>query len=222
MSFTVPAAGLQGVACTSHNGAVVVAGAARVTYEVAVVLTAFGSSPAAAEANLALLDVRPEVVDGVLQLAGTQAAGWSWHEAPSFAFTIQMPAAGAANLTTHNGSVAVQGLTGQLAARTHNGGMQVNVAAAQVALETYNGGMQFTSLLAGPLNGSLKTHNGSISIALAAGASTKLSARTHNGSLRSEGEVPWQRSARNLGTAQFGSGEGQLVVETYNGSVRIR
>jgi hypothetical protein len=222
VEFTLPATGLRGLDCTSHNGAIVVSGIDADAYAVSVEITAFGETEAEAQANLALLEVGKEQVDGSLRLTGIKKPEWPSQYSPGFAFTITMPRDGEAKLTTHNGAVSVGGLTGRVAALTHNGSIKLDAPTTRFELETHNGGIEVASRAKGAIQGSLTTHNGGIEVTIGEGGSAQVSARTHNGAIVGDGAPKFERKSRTQGVATYGAGEGKIEAVTHNGSVRLR
>jgi hypothetical protein len=222
VEFTLPAANLRGVDCTSHNGAITVSGIDADAYAVSVEITAFGDTETEAQANLALLDVSKEQVDGSLRLAGVKKPEWPSQYSPGFAFTITMPRGGDAKLTTHNGAVSVGGITGRITALTHNGSIKVDAPTTRFELETHNGGIELAARGQGAIHGSLTTHNGGIEVTVAEGGSAKVSARTQNGGIVGDGAPKFERKSRTQGVATYGAGEGKIEAVTHNGSVRLR
>lgn len=222
VEFTIPAAGLRGLDCTSHNGAIRVQGVESDAYAVSVEITAYGDTEAEAQANLALLDVAKEQVDGTLRLAGIKKPEWPSQFSPGFAFTVSMPRAAQAKLTTHNGAVSVGGLAGKVTALTHNGSIKLDAPTTQFVLETHNGGIELATSATGPIHGTLTTHNGGIEVAIGEGGSAQVIARTQNGSVGSDGAAKFERKSRNQGVATYGAGEGKIEAVTHNGSVRVR
>ncbi len=146
-------------------------------------------------------------------------------------------------LTTHNGAVTIENITGEINAITHNGG----VAATQIVgtaklkthngsitckeisgdaqLETHNGGVKvYYSEAAKPVcDVSAVSHNGGIEFTAPPNLSATVDVSTHNGSIRTDlpitliGEVSRAKLAGKIGT-----GEGKLHLETHNGSITLK
>jgi len=161
----------------------------------------------------------------------------------SVSLDVEVPNKTDLDLVTHNGSVEISDITGRLDATTHNGKVTSERVSGTTALKTHNG-----SVTCRDISGStqLKTHNGSIkayytdnaqsvcdiSIVTYNGGielktpprfSGRVDASTHNGSINSD--LPITVSGKISKTSlkgTIGAGEGQLHLETYNGSIRIR
>ena len=156
---------------------------------------------------------------------------------------VQVPDHTSLELITHNGSVEITNITGQVDGTTHNG----RVAAARVSgtatLQTHNGSIRCKEISG---DTQLKTHNGSVKVYYAEGAppicnvslithnggidftappdfSAAVEASTHNGSIKTDlpititGEVSKRKLKGTIGT-----GQGKLRLQTHNGSIRIR
>jgi DUF4097 and DUF4098 domain-containing protein YvlB len=67
------------------------------------------------------------------------------------------------------------------------------------------------------------THNGGIELTAPANHSAKVKASTHNGSINTDLPitVTGKVSKKKL-TGTIGSGDGDLYLETHNGSIRLR
>lgn len=178
--------------------------------------------------------------------AGSQRVGWRWKGLKRLTwrgqvhFDIRAPGSlnltakthngsvkvngvsGDAHLVTHNGRVNVESSNGKLYAKTHNGGINATYSGDDVTLVTHNGAVVADLAKCTEIGGSVSTHNGRVEVTLSASTSAKLTCRTHNGGIRCD--VPLQTSEvrRRRLTGTIGSGEGNLNVTTHNGSVRIK
>lgn len=127
--------------------------------------------------------------------------------------------------TTHNGKVNVSEVSGSLGLHTHNGGIVCKAIAGDIKLKTYNGkiNVDYRPEASPVCNASLITHNGGISLSVPKNFSAEVAASTHNGSITTE--VPIMVKGK-IGKGKIkgtiGSGEGKLYIETYNGSVKIQ
>lgn len=221
--FTVPAAGVSQLLCTSHNGAIQITGVADAT-EVVVhaELSARGFTEAEAEQNLALLRVDHRLQDGQLELLGVAPDDLDWGVAPSFAFRIEAPAALASRLCSHNGQIRAAGMLGGLDLESHNGGISVQGSPPRVAILTHNGSVDARIDGDGPVDGSITSHNGGIDLSLGAGRSAVVEASTANGSLRANRRLTGLRVEDNHLSGTAGEGGGHLEIATHNGDVVIR
>lgn len=129
------------------------------------------------------------------------------------------------NATTHNGKATAEGTSGTTVLKTHNGSVGCRDISGDVKLHTHNGGVEVVYSEAAPsvCDVSIVTHNGGIGFTAPSGFSARVDASTHNGSVHTDlpitvtGKVSKSKLAGTIGT-----GEGNLHLETYNGSIKIR
>ena len=103
---------------------------------------------------------------------------------------------------THNGSIKLHDISGDVRAETHNGSISCENVGDHVDLQTHNGSVKLTRWEAIRPDCQITTHNGSISSDLPILVSGKL------------------KRGRLRGT--IGEGEGRLALSTHNGGVSIR
>ncbi len=143
VAFDAPAAALQRLECSSHNGRIEVVGDPDATMvTVRAELSVRGETPADAEANLALLQVGQETDGGTLRLAGRWPRDVLARMSPAFAFTITVPARLELALVTHNGGLRAVDVAGATQATTHNGDVSVafpGAVDAAFTARTHNG-----------------------------------------------------------------------------------
>ena len=156
---------------------------------------------------------------------------------------ITIPGRTNLELETHNGSVAVTDIRGEVRAITHNGKITTMRVSGSTVLETHNG---LISIRQTSGDAKLRTHNGSvkafyaesapsdsdISIVTSNGSieletppdlSARVEVSTHNGSINTDLPITISgRFSKNRLTGTIGSGQGRLHLETHNGSIRLR
>jgi len=132
---------------------------------------------------------------------------------------------GTAKLKTHNGRVACKEVAGNTQLQTHNGSVICEEASGDIELRTHNGSAKaFYSTTAPPVcNVSIVTHNGGVSLTAPPNFSAKVEASTHNGSIDTDLPITviGKVTKRKL-TGTIGTGEGELYLETHNGSINIK
>lgn len=243
VTLEVPAAALRRLACTTGNGHIRVVGSATATaVTVQADLSVRGRTPAEAEANLRLLDVRKNVTDDGLTLAGV-ADGVPGNCSPTIAFTIGLPASLDVAATTHNGEVRLDGGTGAATANTHNGNVVVAGANTSVRAESHNGDVEWrgegrsVALMThngdataaftgqGEVQAVVTTHNGDVRLAFPGAVDASFAATTANGSIRVGGVVAdvkfsddGERATGRLGKG----GAGRVQATTHNGDVKVQ
>ncbi len=132
---------------------------------------------------------------------------------------------GTAKLKTHNGGIACKEVAGNTQLQTHNGSVICEEASGDIKLRTHNGGAKaLYSRTAPPVcNVSMVTHNGSVSLTAPPNFSAKVDVSTHNGSINTDlpitvtGKVTKKKLIGTIGT-----GEGELYLETHNGSINVK
>ena len=161
----------------------------------------------------------------------------------SVSYDIQLPNQTSLELLTHNGAVRIVDITGQIDAtthngkttaekvagttmlKTHNGDVSCREISGDAKLNTHNGGVEVVYSEAAPsvCDVSIITHNGGIGFTAPPAFSARVDASTHNGSVHTDLPitVTGKVSKSNL-TGTIGTGEGNLHLETYNGSIKIR
>ncbi|MCA8963772.1 MAG: DUF4097 family beta strand repeat protein [Planctomycetes bacterium] len=223
VDFTVPAAGIAALSCTSHNGAIVVVGEnGRQEFAVRVEITARGNTQAEADDNLAQLDVDRATSDGVLRLVGKVPEELPGSCSPVFAFTVTVPRDCGLELETHNGSIEVKDTKGRVSLQTHNGKVVADVTSTDLDVVTHNGSISLTANGDAPINGRVESHNGSVNVKLPPGNGTKVSARSGNGSVNVKGAARVDGKGENSAEVSYGEGNGKLSVSTHNGAVWVR
>ena len=161
----------------------------------------------------------------------------------SVSLDVEVPNKTDLGLVTHNGSVEISDITGELDATTHNGKVNSERISGTTALKTHNGSVTCKEISGSTQlkthNGSIKayytdnaqsvcdisivTYNGSIELNTPPDFSGRIDASTRNGSINTD--LPITVSGKISKTSlkgTIGAGDGQLHLETYNGSIRIR
>jgi hypothetical protein len=129
------------------------------------------------------------------------------------------------NATTHNGKVTTENITGTTELKTHNGSVTCNEISGDSQLISHNGSVKafYADSASSACDISMTTHNGSIELATPPDYSAQVRASTNNGSINTDLPITVTgKVSKSKLTGTIGSGEGQLHLETYNGSIRIR
>ena len=161
----------------------------------------------------------------------------------SVSLDVEVPNQTDLDLVTHNGAIEISDITGRLDATTHNGKVTAERISGTTALKTHNGSVTCREISGGTQlkshNGSVKayytdtalsvcdisivTHNGGIELKTPPGYSGRIDASTHNGSINTDLPITVSgKISKSSIKGTIGSGEGQLNLETHNGSIRIR
>jgi len=132
---------------------------------------------------------------------------------------------GTSILKTHNGKIICKEVAGNTQLQTHNGFITCEEVSGDIKLKTHNGGVKaFYSTSAPPVcNVSIVTHNGSVNLTAPPNLSAKIDASTHNGSINTDLPITitGKINKRKL-TGTIGTGQGNLYLETHNGSINIK
>ena len=165
------------------------------------------------------------------------------NQSVSVSLDVQVPNESDLELTTHNGSLEIKNITGQLNSTTHNGKITVEQVSGITELHTHNGSVTCREISG---NTRLKSHNGSIRVyySKAAPSVCDILLITHNGGIELEtpsdftGEVDISTNNGSIRTdlpitivgkisksklsGKIGTGGGKLNLETHNGSIRLQ
>ncbi|MHC4638232.1 MAG: DUF4097 family beta strand repeat-containing protein [Planctomycetota bacterium] len=132
---------------------------------------------------------------------------------------------GLIDAVTHNGRVTAKHLTGTTLLKTHNGRIDCKEVSGDTKLKTHNGKINAVySQNAEPVcNAELITHNGGINFTAPPDISAVARISTHNGSINTDLPitVKGKLSKRSI-SGTIGTGQGNLHLETHNGSIRIK
>lgn len=238
----IDAADLKALEVRTHNGPISFGAQPAGTSEAYVIVTKKGGGKTIAEAEEAL-----EAIEVYVKPAGggTQKVGWKWKGnkrstwRAHVGFEIHAPGnlrfdgethngsvkikgvAGEVHLVTHNGRVTVDSSGGKLYAKTHNGKIAADYAGNDVTLITHNGKVVADLRQCAALNADITTHNGGVEVVVGEDTSGNLTCRTHNGTIQCDVPVDNLKASRRKLTGRIGSGEGDVAVATHNGSIRI-
>ena len=155
------------------------------------------------------------------------------------ALTVRVPAANGVNVSTSNGRIVVEGLSGPLKMRTSNGRVIVRDHTGPADIITSNGAVVVTghvgTLAVGTSNGSVEaagvtgpsritTSNGSVKLQVGASFAGAVSFDTSNGSITvidHSGRITETRLGRSSGRVVVGEGGEASIVDTSNGSIKL-
>jgi len=132
---------------------------------------------------------------------------------------------GTAKFETHNGKIVCKEIAGNTQLQTHNGLVVCEDVSGDIKLRTHNGNAKaFYSTVAPPAcNVSMVTHNGSVSLTAPPNYSAKFDLSTHNGSINTDLPITVTgKITKKKLTGTLGKGEGELYLETHNGSINIK
>ena len=155
---------------------------------------------------------------------------WNWfdnrHRPAVVDYVVHVPRhAQLEEVRSVNGSISIDGVTGDITTTTVNGGTQVRNAAHNLAMHTVNGSLSadLTALGSGQ-SVSMHTVNGRISLAVPEDANADFSVRTVNGGISSEFTAlkPEKKPGSHQLNGSLGHADASVELKTVNGSVEIR
>jgi len=158
---------------------------------------------------------------------------WSWlwfkndkRNDASVDYTIQVPQRSRlADISSINGHIVIDGVSGDIAASTVNGDTQIKDAAGNLKLSTVNGRITADMISLGRGQSvSLDAVNGRIELALPEDAAASLSVSTVNGSITSEFPsltVEKEFPVGNNLKGSLGNGGATVKVTAVNGAIKI-
>jgi DUF4097 and DUF4098 domain-containing protein YvlB len=217
--YTLAAPGGVLLVSASANGGVTVTAASRSDVKVVARVETHAKSISAAE-NLAR-EVQVALGSGEIRSSGPKVSGsQGW----SISYEVWAPAGTSLRLRSVNGSLATEGMTGDVDAETTNGGIHLNGVRGAVAAKTTNGGVDI-EVAGGTLGGvgiGARTTNGGITLMIPENFGAKLTAKAVNGGITVGFPVQVAgKLGRNLETT-LGGGGPPISLETVNGGVTIR
>ena len=161
----------------------------------------------------------------------------------SVSLDVEVPNKTDLDLITHNGSVEISDITGRLDATTHNGKVTSERVSGTTTFTTHNGSVtcgefsgntqlkshngsikvSYTDTAPSVCDISIVTHNGGIELKTPPGYSGRIDASTNNGSINTDLPITVSgKISKGSLKGTIGAGEGQLYLETHNGSIRLK
>ncbi len=208
----------------THNGSIDVAGADVTECKVRATIRTRASTPAGAKELAEKVRVRLEVCDEKTISVKIDRPPTRLGGSVSVSLTVEVPNQTRVDVVTHNGSVKVRDLTGDIEAETHNGSITLRDIWGAVRAKTHNGGVKVSYRDTAPPapDVDVVTHNGNITLISPPTLSARIEAKTHNGSVRTDIPITVTGKIGRKLVGTIGSGEGHLRLRTHNGSIRIK
>jgi len=211
-------------AAQTHNGSIAITGGEVVDCNVVARITARGTTEEEAKRIAEETKLKLEAFGKKLTFKIVKPT-FVANPSVSVSLKATVPNKTDLELVTHNGSVDISNIVGQIDSTTHNGDIVCKEIAGDVKLRTHNGSIKaYYRKSARPIcNASIVTHNGGINFIAPLNFSATIQASTHNGSIKTDfpivivGEITKRKL---MGT--IGSGEGKLDLKTHNGSITIK
>ena len=232
-SQTLPLTANGRLSLDNVNGRVEIIGWDR--NEVAIKALKHGKTRESVEAVKINIDSGPdEIVIHTEQPSSMTGFPWSWFWFKNSKrndgivdYAIQVPQnARLKTISSVNGRIVIDGVSGDIEASTVNGEMQVQGAGGDLKLSTVNGRIEAElASLGGSQSVSLNTVNGHIEAILPANANAEVSASTVNGGMSSEFPSLIVKKEFPLGShlkGTLGSGGARVKASTVNGGISFR
>jgi hypothetical protein len=216
--IAVPSGGL--VVDGMTNGGIEVIGERR--SDVLVIARVVGTARTLDRAEEIARGVRISTSGGRIAAEGPrQASSREWW---SVSYEIRVPARIDLDLTSHNGGLAVEGVTGAMRLETLNGGIHLLGVGGDVRAETRNGGLHI-ELLGSTWDGrglDAVTSNGGVHLQIPPSYSAQLETGTTNGGIDIDFPVTVRGRIGRRITTELGRGGPLIRAITTNGGVDVR
>ena len=230
-------------AAQTYNGSITIHGADIADCNLTATITGRAATEEAAKKLAEKTKITLEPLGNKLTAKIEKPTGLRMGQSVDVSLDVQVPDHTSLELMTHNGSVEITNITGEVDGTTHNGKVTAEKVSGTAKLLTHNGSIRckeisgdtqlkthngsvkvYYAITASPVcNVSLITHNGGIDFTAPPDFSAAVEASTHNGSIKTDlpvtvvGEVSKRKLKGTIGT-----GQGKLHLRTYNGSIKIQ
>ena len=207
------------------NGRISVQPSSGNKVEVVAEKTAKAASVDAAKQALERIEIQEDVSAGHVRLTTRMQSGSGifGHSNAQVRYTVKVPAGAAVTLSTTNGGIEVEGMTGRVNLTTTNGGIKARDLSGEVEATTTNGGVEVELDRVSPQGVKLGCTNGGIVLRLPADAKADISARITNGGIDTSGlaiATSGESSKRRL-VGQLNGGGPRIELEGTNGGIRL-
>ena len=184
------------------------------------------SSSAKAEAAMQDLQIEVEPASGRIRVDTHYPRNkdrWFSSESSSVRYEIKIPASADLDVSTVNGNVKIDSISGDLEVGTTNGHVAVSEAGGRLSARTTNGSINAElSAVAMGEDMVFRTTNGGITLSIPAATQANLTARTTNGSIKTDFPITVQGTfSRNRLEGELNGGGGSIELRTTNGSIHI-
>ena len=175
-----------------------------------------------ARAKAIAAGVQVQAAGGRVSATGPDTSRREWW---SVSYRINVPQRNDLDLTSFNGGIAINGVSGRVVFETMNGGVRLTDLGGHVSGSTHNGGL--TVNLGGERwDGDgldVETTNGGVTLSIPDGYNAELETRTNNGGFRTDYPITVQGelNARHGLHTTLGAGGAPVRVRTSNGGFRI-
>jgi DUF4097 and DUF4098 domain-containing protein YvlB len=209
------------------NGRIRVATGEGNKVEIVALKTARAANVDAAKQTLGRIEIRESSsADGVKIETHFERASSSLfnHTNWQVEYTVRVPASANVKLSTVNGGVEVDGVSGRVTAEATNGGIVARGIAGTIQASTTNGGVDVELARVDQAGAKLECTNGGIVLGLPQDSSATLSARVTNGGIDTGGLAIMARgeSSRRRLDGDLNGGGPRISMECTNGGIELR
>lgn len=166
--------------------------------------------------------VQVQTAGGRVSATGPDTSRREWW---SVSYRVSVPRRNDLDLSSRNGGITINGVTGRVEFDTTNGGVRLVDLGGSVRGSTHNGGLMVT------LGGQrwdgegldVETTNGGVTLSIPDGYNAELETRTRNGGFRTDYPITLQGelTSRDGLHTTLGAGGAPIRVRTSNGGLRI-
>ncbi len=199
LSAPLPAGGL--FEAQTHNGHITLTGADIADCNLTATITARAYTEESAQKLAEEVEITL-VPSGNKLTAKIEKPELTWGKSICVSFDVTVPNKTGVDLTSHNGTITIKNLTGQLNGTTHNGDVNAEKISGAVELKTHNGKISCKEVAG---NTQLQSHNGEVSCEEVSG---DIKLQTHNG----DAEAFYSETALPVCN---------ISIVTHNGSVNL-
>lgn len=205
------------------NGSITVRPHANPTFEVTAHRTARAVTEQGARELLGKLTLEQSASQDEVSLAMPRTSGLSLGQHVEVRYEVRVPATATVKLTTVNGKVDVEDVTGAVELETVNGSIDARGLSGLKSAETVNGGIRLGLRDLPSQGATIETVNGGVRVDLPASVAASLTVDTVNGGIDVSGfgNVTQTEKKRRHFEGRLNAGGPRLRVETVNGGVTI-
>jgi hypothetical protein len=205
------------------NGRISVVPSDGRSVEVVAIKTARGATAEAAKQSLERAEIREDSSREAVRVSThIPRGGWLHGGNISVEYNVRVPAAMEVKLTTVNGRVDVEGLTGRVTAETTNGGVIARDVSGPIDASTTNGGVDVELSRVAEGGARLGCTNGGIKLRLPGDAKATISASVTNGGISTDGlQIETTQSTRRRLEGRINGGGPAIRLEGTNGGITI-
>lgn len=205
----------------THNGSITIRGADVGNCKVKANIVAQAKTEEKAQelAEQVLIELEPSKNKLITKIKKPKSL---WYQSYSINVNLDITIPNETNLklTTHNGHIEIENITGEMNSETHNGSIKISEVSGTIKLKTHNGSITCNDI-SGEINS--RTHNGPIKISQ---GKEKIKLKTHNGSITcndisGDTELKTHNGKVNVTYSKTASPICNISIVTHNGHIHL-